>query len=65
MEPGWRRVRACSLPVLHRNEAGRTYTRSPPCRLGPTATTLRVQEAEQKLFSEALSRDLHGGQGPS
>lgn len=20
MEPGWRRVRACSLPVLHRNE---------------------------------------------
>lgn len=62
-EPGWRRVRACSLPVLHRNEAYGTYWRSSPYRLGTAATTLRVQEAGQELFSEALRRDLHEGQG--
>lgn len=62
-EPGWRRVRACSLPVLHRNEAYGTYWRSSPCSLGTAATTLRVQEAGQELFSEALRRDLHEEQG--
>lgn len=63
VEPGWRRVRACSLPVLHRNEAYGTYWRSSPCSLGTAATTLRVQEAGQELFSEAPRRDLHEGQG--
>lgn len=33
-EPGWRRVRACSLPVLHRNEACGTYWRSSPACWG-------------------------------
>jgi hypothetical protein len=62
VEPGWRRVRACSLPVLHRNEALRSYVICPLCRLGTTATAARVQQTDHKLFAEATEKGPGGGE---
>lgn len=56
-EPGWRRVRACSLPVLHRNEAYRTYWRSSPCSYHTQSPGSRAG-AVLGGTEEALRRDV-------
>lgn len=56
MEPGWRLVRACSLPVLHRNEAWMSYMICPRCRPGNPSSCLQSPGNREKAVLRAPRR---------